>query len=174
MHHFDLVPQLSDGTVLLDAHRVEDVDAHVAGEDDETARRFGWWPQRSTPETVTRAYDEWAQDWARGDSRRTFAVRDALDRRLVGGCELRIQPDGLTAHVSYWTNAGDRGRGYSSRALALLVEYAATLGVRRLESHVSPDNVGSRRVSESAGFVGHEVFVEDDGAELVRYQLPLP
>jgi hypothetical protein len=28
----------------------------AAGEDEETARRFGWWPARSTEETVRAAY----------------------------------------------------------------------------------------------------------------------
>ena len=171
MHHLDLVPCLSDGRVVLDGHRAEDVDAHVAGEDDETARRFGWWPQRSTHETVMQAYDEWARDWVVGGNRRTFAVRDASDLRLVGGCELRIQPDGVTAHVSYWTNVSERGRGCSSRALTLLVEFASTLGIRRLEAHVAPDNVASRRVSQSAGFVEQDLFRDETGTELVRYVL---
>jgi hypothetical protein len=33
----------SDGTVTLNGHREQDIAAHLA-EDEETARRFGWWP----------------------------------------------------------------------------------------------------------------------------------
>lgn len=162
------MPRLTDGVVVLDAHGPADIEPHVAGEDDETARRFGWWPNRSDAETVARAFHEWSEDWSQQRSRRTFAVRDA-DGRLVGGCELRLQPDGVSGHVSYWTNAGERSRGYGSRALRLLVEFSGTAGVTRLESHVAPDNLASRRVSERAGFVCEETFTDPDGAQMLRY-----
>lgn len=55
------------------------------------------------------------------------------------------------------------------RALRLLCEYAASVGVTRLESHVAPDNLASRRVSESAGFAAGEVVAAEDGEVFVRY-----
>ncbi len=48
-------PSLSDGTIVLDAFRFDDIAAHLAGEDEEHARRFGWHPARSTEETVRNA-----------------------------------------------------------------------------------------------------------------------
>lgn len=168
VHHFEVVPRLSDGVVVLDAHRPDDIEAHVAGEDEETAHRFGWWPAKSDASTVERAFRDWTDDWLQGRPRRTFAVRTA-DERLVGGCEVRVEPDGVTGHVSYWTNAGERGRGYSSRALALLVDYARSAGLVSLEAHVAADNVASRRVSERAGFARQESFTGDDGETMIRY-----
>jgi hypothetical protein len=50
------VPELRGDRILLDAHADHDAAAHAAGEDEETARRFGWWPARSTEETVRAAY----------------------------------------------------------------------------------------------------------------------
>jgi hypothetical protein len=41
-------PQLTDETVVLDAFRLQDAEAHLAGEDEELARRFGWFPRQST------------------------------------------------------------------------------------------------------------------------------
>jgi hypothetical protein len=41
-------PRLTDGVVILDAHTMADVEAHLAGEDEEQALRFGWYPERST------------------------------------------------------------------------------------------------------------------------------
>jgi hypothetical protein len=35
-------------TASCHAHTDEDAAARVADEDEETARRFGWWPKRST------------------------------------------------------------------------------------------------------------------------------
>ena len=75
----------------------------------------------------------------------------------------------MTGQVSYWTNAGERRRGYSSRALALLVDYATAAGFDTLESHVAADNVASCRVSERAGFVREESFTGEDGEPTIKY-----
>ena len=103
---------------------------------------------------------------------RTFAARDPESGGLVGGCELRIRPDG-TAEVSYWTHAAQRGRGHARNALALLVGYAASIGVTRLEAHVAADNRASRRVAESAGFSQAGTFT-DDGTQMIRYTREAP
>jgi RimJ/RimL family protein N-acetyltransferase len=71
--------------------------------------------------------------------------------------------------VSYWTHAGRRGRGYARNALALLVGYAASIGVTRLEAHVAPDNHASRHVAEAVGFTQADTFTDGDGTEFVRY-----
>ena len=41
-------PTLTDGVVALDAHTLDDLDAHLAGEGEEQARRLGWYPASST------------------------------------------------------------------------------------------------------------------------------
>ena len=161
-------PTLTDGVILLNGHGPADVGRHLAGEDEETARRFGWWPRRSTERSVLDAYESWARQWQHGGATRAFATRNAATGLLVGGCELRIRPDG-SGEVSYWTHASQRGRGYASRSLRLLYEYAASIGVSMLESHVAPDNLASRRVSEAAGFTAGEVFTAGDGVVYVRY-----
>ena len=110
-----MTPTLTDGTIVLNGHTGGDIAAHLAGEDEETARRFGWWPRRSTEATVRAAFARWRGEWATGVPARTFAARDAETGRPVGGCELRIQPAG-SAEVSYWTSAGERRRGCATRA----------------------------------------------------------
>jgi RimJ/RimL family protein N-acetyltransferase len=162
-----MVPELRGQRILLNAHTDKDAAAHVAGEDEETARRFGWWPQRSTEQAVRATYADWARDWRDNSPRRTFAARDPESGALVGGCELRIGPDG-TGEVSYWTHAGKRGQGHARNALALLADYAASIGVTRLEAHIAPDNYASQRVAESAGFT-QAGTVTDDGIEMIRY-----
>lgn len=69
------------------------------------------------------AYANWAANWRDDGPTRAFAARDPETGALVGGCELRISPDG-TGEVSYWTHAGQRGRGHAGNALTLLVGYA--------------------------------------------------
>ena len=39
-------PVLTDGVVRLNGFSLRDAAAHLAGEDDEQARRFGWYPNR--------------------------------------------------------------------------------------------------------------------------------
>ena len=173
--HNDLmatVPELRSDRILLNAHTDDDAAAHVAGEDEETARRFGWWPARSTEETVGAAYVNWARSWRDDGPTRTFAARDPETGALVGGCELRIRPNG-TAEVSYWTHAGQRGRGHARNTLALLLGYAASIGVTRLEAHVAAGNRASRRVAESAGFTRAGTFTAD-GTEMTRYTRDVP
>jgi RimJ/RimL family protein N-acetyltransferase len=162
-----VVPELRGNRIILNAHTDEDVAAHVAGEDEETARRFGWWPKQSTEETVRAAYADWARSWHDDGPVRTFAARDPDTGALVGGCELRIRPSG-SAEVSYWTHAGQRGRGHAKNALALLIGYAASIGITRLEAHIAPDNHASQRVVEAVGFTPAGTVI-DDGTEMLRY-----
>lgn len=164
-----MVPTITDGVIVLNGHTADDIPAHLAGEDEETARRFGWWPQTSTEAQVRRAYDNWASEWRTGGPTRAFAAREAATGRLVGGCELRLRPDG-SAEVSYWTSAGQRRRGFSTRALGLLLQYGSSIGVTRFESHVAEDNVASRRVSERNGFRAAGTFTDTDGTFMIRYQ----
>ena len=76
--------------------------------------------------------------------------------------------------MSYWTHAVKRGRGHARNALALLLGYAASIGVTRLEAHVATDNHASRRVAESAGFSQTGTFTDHDGTEMIRYTYEAP
>jgi RimJ/RimL family protein N-acetyltransferase len=162
------VPVLRNERIVLSAHIDSEAAAHAAGEDEETARRFGWWPASATEETVRAAYATWARNWRDDGPVRSFAARDPGSGALVGGCELRIGADG-SGEVSYWTHAGQRGRGYARNALALLAGYAASVGVTRLESRVAASNHASRRVAEAAGFTQTGTFTDGDGTDMIRY-----
>jgi RimJ/RimL family protein N-acetyltransferase len=63
---------------------------------------------------------------------------------------------------------------HARNALALLLGYAASIGVTRLEAHVATDNHASRRVAESAGFTQAGTFTDDDGTEMIRYIREVP
>ena len=166
-----MVPALSDGVIVLNGYTDSDIAAHLAGEDEGIARHFGPWPQASTEATVRDAFTRWSHDWKTGGPTRAFAARETATGRLLGGCELRLQPDG-SAHVSYWTSGGERRRGYATRALALLLQYALSIGVTRLESHVAEDNLASRRVSEKAGFRPASKFTANRTG-IIRYKARL-
>lgn len=144
-------PAIADGVILLDGHRLSDVAAIVAGEDEELARRFGWWPARSTWQDGRTAVERWQHQWRTGGSVRSFAVREAPTSVLVGGCEIRLGEHGNAA-MSYWVFPHHRRRGFASRAVRLASDFAlAELGVKRLELHIAADNLASRGVARRIG-----------------------
>lgn len=165
-------PDLHDGIIFLNRYTDDDIPAHIAGEDEETARRFGWWPKKSTPAGVRKTFARWEHEWETGGPTRTFAVREQATGRLLGGCELRIQPD-RPANVSYWTAAGERGRGYATRSVALLLKYARSIGISDAEAHVATDNHPSRRVAKKTGFVPAGTYTDQDGTDMIRHQIHL-
>ncbi len=148
-------PTLTDEVVVLDGHSLADIAAHLAGEDEEQARRFGWFPKRSTEETVRAAIERWQEQWRTSGPTRAFAAREAATGELVGGCEIRLGDRGVAA-ISYWVFPPFRGHGYATRAARLVCDYAfETLEVRLIELHVAADNTASRGVARRAGFFEH-------------------
>jgi RimJ/RimL family protein N-acetyltransferase len=167
-------PTLTDGAIVLDAFTEDDVVAHVAGEDDEHARRFGWYPERSTEETARAAIEDWRRDWETDGPTRAFAARRSEGRVLVGGCQLRLRSPDI-AQLSYWVFPEHRRRGYASCMVRIVCDYAFDdLGVQRIEALVEPDNDASHGVVRSVGFVREGVLRKrsrygDDLRDMVIY-----
>jgi len=146
-----LPPALSDGIVLLDAHRIEDAEAHLRGEDEEMRRRFDA-VRPATLDETRRAMSRWIEARAAGHPIFAYAMRDPSGR-LIGGCELRTR-SANSVSVSYWVFPTFRGQGHALRALTLLCTAAKWIpGLSRLELRTAPDNESSRRVAEKAGFI---------------------
>jgi RimJ/RimL family protein N-acetyltransferase len=154
------LPQaMSDGVIWLDGHRIEDAEAHHAGEDDEMIRRFDG-TQKATLEQTRDAVRRWIAMRAAGGPQFAYALRDATGV-LMGGCEMQRRRE-ETAHVSYWLYPAFRGRGYASRALALLCAEAANLaGVTTVEADIAADNFASIDVATRNGFV-HAGSVQEE------------
>jgi len=144
--------ELRDDAIVLNRFVIGDVDAHVAGEDEEHARRFGWYPARSTPETARAAIESWSDDWDNDGLTRAFAVRTP-EGELVGGAQLRFKGEEV-AQFAYWIFPAWRRRGFGARAVRLACAYAfSSLGIARVEALVEPDNEPSRALLERVGFV---------------------
>ncbi|HLZ83563.1 MAG TPA: GNAT family N-acetyltransferase [Caulobacteraceae bacterium] len=142
---------LSDGVILLDAHTVEDAEAHLEGEDEEMRRRFDA-PRPATLADTRAAMARWIEGRAAGGPMFAYALRQPSGR-LIGGSEFRMLTP-TSANVSYWVFPSFRQQGFGARALALLCEAAAHVeNLERIEAHIAPDNLTSRRVAERAGFI---------------------
>lgn len=151
-------PRLTDGVIVLDGHTLADSGSHLAGEDDEQARRFGWYPTRSTAEGVRSVIGKWREQWATNGATRTFAVRDVETTELAGGCQVRLRENRI-AEMSYWVFPPFRGRRFASRAVTLACGWAfAELDVERMEIYVEPDNAASRGAVLRAGFTEEGVL----------------
>ena len=164
-----LPPTLGDGVIVLDAHRVEDAEAHHAGEDDEMLRRFDS-PRKARLEEIRGALARWIAMRAAGGPQFAYALRDPSGV-LMGGCEMR-RPSHECAHVSYWLFPTFRGRGYARRALALLCAEAATIdGLASLEAHIDADNLASQGVALGNGFVRDGTVTDETGSGLTVTRL---
>jgi RimJ/RimL family protein N-acetyltransferase len=145
-------PTLEGRRVRLRPWRADDVDAVVAACQDPEIQR---WTQVPVP--YAREHAEGfvggiaASTWTAGGA--LFAVEPAAGGPLIGSIGLFPPRDGF-AEAGYWSVAGYRGRGFTAESLAVLTVWAfRDLGLHRVELHVDPENVGSRRVAERAGFL---------------------
>jgi RimJ/RimL family protein N-acetyltransferase len=162
-------PVLSDGVVVVDCLTLADAYTHWAGEDDEHARRFGWYPRRSTLDGVRATILESQRQWREGAPRRTLAIRLGNTRTLVGGCEARLQPKG-TAQVSWWIFPEHRRQGLATRGVRLMLHYfSTTLGVSKFVALIEPDNHASGGVGRNTGFI--ESGLDTSGpTPMLRYE----
>ena len=165
-----MLPALHDDVIVLTGYTGQDLPAHLVGADGETAGRPGW--RLRNPATVRAAFARWADEWETGGPARTFAAHDQVTGRLLGGCELRIQPRG-SALVRYWTSPADWGHGYATRSLVLLLRYARAVGIRQVTAHIAAGNHAARRVAEKAGFLSAAAFTAADGTAMIQYLVNL-
>src|SRR5690606_8347251 len=88
--------------------------------------------------------------------------RDAATGAFAGDIGLFYQEAGIQqAMIGYGLLREHRGRGFTTRAARLLVDWAfANLPVVRIVAGTAPDNVASQRVLARAGFV-REAYLRD-------------
>lgn len=138
-----------------------DADAWLAGEDEQMARMFEWWPNRSTRDNVVAAINGWSEMWRTGGPVRNWGICDRASGELVGGVELRPRDGGAAGqlNVSYWVAPSWRRRGIAKEAVALAIDYAATrLRASSVVIKALRENAASLGVARAVGatFVGEE------------------
>ena len=167
-----MLPALHDDVIVLTGYTCPDIPADLIAANGQPAHRFGRRPRTVAPATIGDPFARWADEWDTGGSTRAFVAREQGTGRLLGGCELRIQPRG-SAYVRYWISPADRGYGYATRSLVLLLRYAHAIGIRQAKAHIAADNHASRRVAEKAGLLSVAAFTADDGTGMVQYLINL-
>ena len=135
--------------VVLRPWREKDIDAAVAGHDEEIAHWFGWPGRTPTWQDHKRAVDRWHAAYA--DDRRVVAFVIEHDQEVVGSIEVRDVGED-TGRLSWVLYAGHRGQGLATRAARLACDWVLTeLGMTRVEARVEPGNIRGIRVATRAG-----------------------
>jgi RimJ/RimL family protein N-acetyltransferase len=146
--------ELTDGVVTLrplwtddaqDVFFLRNLPDVVAGSVPPQPLEFGQAQQRCS---------EAPAEWLAGDRAR-LTIRDAASGTFAGEIGLYYLEPGLgQAMIGYSMLPAWRGRGYATRAAGLLSGWAfSAVGAVRVIAGTSPENIGSQRVLERAGFV---------------------
>lgn len=143
---------LSDGVVTLRSWEPADGPAIVdaVDGDGEIAR---WLDRVPQPYALEDALGYIAME---GEDK--YAVTDAASGRVLGSIGLRWDEADTVAEIGYWLRRDARGQGYMTRALRLVARHALHNGGERVFLRADPENVGSCRVAEKAGFTKEGVL----------------
>jgi RimJ/RimL family protein N-acetyltransferase len=162
----------SDDVVFLRRLSKDDVDAWLAGEDDEQLRWFEF-PGPATRAQVEHAIAAWQESWTHEGPVRQWGVCLRASEELAGGVELRDLGDNHV-NLSYVIFPPYRRRGLATRASRLALDYAARVlsassGVIKLVE----GNEASLGVARSLGaeLVGNELSAA--GTRFVVFRVTL-
>ena len=149
-------PQLRDEVVALRPWRDADMPAKRAAFADPVVLRFSWPGVEPPTEAESWAqHAEHARAWEEGTAAEFACVEPHDDTAIIGGASVYdIEPGPRRASIGYWVAAPARRRGVATHAVRLLARWAFDeLGIVRLQITCGPDNLGSQRVAERAGFM---------------------
>jgi RimJ/RimL family protein N-acetyltransferase len=144
-------PTLTDGEITVRGLRETDIPAIVAACRDPAIPRWTRVPSPYTREDAAQFLASAVTEAAAGEGI-ALAIADG-DDRLIGTVGLmELDGDG-SGEIGYWTAAEARGRGWTTRAVVLLRDWAReALGLTTIEILAHRDNRPSQLVAERAGF----------------------
>jgi ribosomal-protein-alanine N-acetyltransferase len=147
------VEGLSDGVVLLRPMAEADLSAIVAACQDPEIPRWTRVPEPYGEADARSWFELEATQRARGHQL-GLVVDDPRGDRLLGSVGI-VDLDWTEGRceLGYWVTREARGRGVGTRAVRLLTDWIfEALPIDRVEICAEPENTGSRRVAERAGF----------------------
>ncbi|WP_412541746.1 GNAT family N-acetyltransferase [Longispora sp. K20-0274] len=145
---------LTDGVITLSPVRPEDAEEMFALRNLPEVVASNVPPVEMSREDVEQRCRLAAGTWLTGISV-DLTIRETATGAFVGEINLFYQePPTQQAMIGYAAAPAFRGRGYMTRAANLVADWAfGQVGVMRLIAGTAPDNIGSQRVLEKAGFV---------------------
>lgn len=162
--------KLSDGVVTLFPLRVDDADAHLAGEDELLVRWLNGGP--GTRAGTEAYFRRCAEQWDTGGPLRAFGIRVGAQSTLAGTIDLRFEMAGLApgqVNLAYGLYPAWRGRGLATRAVNLVCQYATAQGATQAVIQVAAENSGSAAVARRSGFTYTKRLPDADGTRCDWY-----
>ncbi|MCP8615376.1 GNAT family N-acetyltransferase [Salirhabdus salicampi] len=99
------------------------------------------------------------------------------EKRIIGAVNIR---HGLTAfllnsggHIGYGIRPSERRKGYATKLLALSLEKAKELGIKKALVVCDEDNLGSLKTIIKNGGTPDSDFIEEDGNVVKRFWIDL-
>ena len=162
---FEALPTLSDGEVVLDALREEDIPSYaLLCRDEEILAVWGYDYRDSTPNITDRDFYEMALEEFSSGVSMTFALR--AGGRFVGEAVLYAFDGKGGAEFSIRILKGYRRMGYARRALAVLFEFCENdLALHHLDGVCLKTNAPSRAMME-----GVMAYLGERDEETVLYR----
>ncbi len=152
---------LSDGVLRLRPMLPADASAIHEQEADPVSLEIGFSGAAPTADDIARMTSRAGLDWLVGTAA-PFAMVDDATGAVAGSVRLRLVGPPNVGGVGYTVHPAYRGRGYTARALRLLVRWAFEVaGFARLELGAKPTNIASQRAALHGGF-------EPDGVRRAR------
>jgi mycothiol synthase len=143
--------KLRDGVVRLRPLQPADAAAMAAATGAEPDAYVVWGPVTGpVDERRAAAFVAEYERARRRGQKIAFAVLD--DRGGFVGSALLMSSGADEAELAYWVRAEARGRGYATRALLLVSNWALRLRFRHIWLEIEPHNRASARVAAKAGF----------------------
>ena len=141
---------VADVTVRRLGHR--DAEAFAEGTEDPAVKQYGHLPLAEyTPQVVRDQVDGIIAQGLDEGFLAVLAIADEETDEFLGSIVLfDFRAD--RAEVGFWLAPQARGRGAAQNALQAIARIAADAGLTYLDARTSPENDGSRRVLEDAGF----------------------
>lgn len=162
--------RLTNGQIILRPFRLDDVEAHLEGEDEEQVKWISG--GKSTRMSVQEWIKRNEESWKTGGLIFNFAIEHAQEGKVIGMVEANTDTgiEGICpgdANISYGLYPEARGKGYATMAVNLLIPFLKQRGLRRAVIRVHPDNVSSLSVPLRCGFEkGRHLLRMRDGQTL--------
>ena len=144
---------IEDRNIILRSVDSSDIDTILLWENSSAEPLYGVYEEQYTREDVVQFVDTQQRYSIAETEQLRLMICSHEGRRL--GCVDLTEYNGVTAFVSILIfSLSDRGKGFGTEALSLLISYCESLGIKTLFAIIQKENSPSKNLFEKMGFVG--------------------